>query len=194
MIRLKTLKTTTHTFAQRSQNTESTVSRISLKSECSLPPEFSVSILMIKKLTPLSPSLVILIFYCIDMLNHRRPKQTTWSYSQVMKGFIIESLEDIPIGTQVFDSYGKKCNSRFLLNYGFYYMGNEESNEVPIYVFYNENDEFKKVKQKMIKDENDYRKFRVKENLNDTVMIELFSWLRFVEYDDNITILYQYQN
>jgi histone-lysine N-methyltransferase SETD3 len=31
----------------------------------------------------------------------------------------------------VYDSYGKKCNSRFLLNYGFYNEEND-SNEVPV--------------------------------------------------------------
>lgn len=54
-----------------------------------------------------------------DMLNHRLPKQTTWNYLDDKEGFLIETLEDIPQGVEVFDSYGKKCNSRYLLNYGF---------------------------------------------------------------------------
>lgn len=33
-----------------------------------------------------------------DMLNHRRPKQTSWSYSDEKQGFVIESLEDISRG------------------------------------------------------------------------------------------------
>lgn len=33
-----------------------------------------------------------------DMLNHRRPRQTAWSYSDELGGFIIESLEDIKRG------------------------------------------------------------------------------------------------
>ena len=33
--------------------------------------------------------------------------------------FTITSIEDLKAGQQVYDSYGKKCNSRFLLNYGF---------------------------------------------------------------------------
>jgi histone-lysine N-methyltransferase SETD3 len=54
-----------------------------------------------------------------DMLNHRVPKQTSWKYSPAHNGFIIEALEDIPRGADVYDSYGSKCNSRFFLNYGF---------------------------------------------------------------------------
>lgn len=60
-----------------------------------------------------------------DMLNHRVPKHTSWNYSQQLEGFIIESVQDIEKGEEVFDSYGKKCNSRFLLNYGFVMEDNE---------------------------------------------------------------------
>ena len=66
-----------------------------------------------------------------DMLNHKRPRQTAWSYSDEHEGFIIEALDDIPRGDQVFDSYGKKCNTRFLLNYGFINLNND-ANEFPI--------------------------------------------------------------
>jgi protein-histidine N-methyltransferase len=33
-----------------------------------------------------------------DMLNHRRPRQTTWTYTDDRQGFIIEAMEDIPRG------------------------------------------------------------------------------------------------
>jgi histone-lysine N-methyltransferase SETD3 len=47
------------------------------------------------------------------------------------------SLQPIPAGAQVYDSYGQKCNHRFLLNYGFAVEDNREldgfcPNEVPI--------------------------------------------------------------
>ena len=54
-----------------------------------------------------------------DMLNHKLPKQTSWNYIDSEEGFVIEAIEDLPKGVEVFDSYGKKCNSRYLLNYGF---------------------------------------------------------------------------
>jgi hypothetical protein len=48
-----------------------------------------------------------------------------------------QSLQPIPAGAQVYDSYGQKCNHRFLLNYGFAVEDNREldgfcPNEVPI--------------------------------------------------------------
>lgn len=54
-----------------------------------------------------------------DMLNHHMPKQTSWYYCDSSNGFVIQSLREIPAGSEIFDSYGQKCNSRFLLNYGF---------------------------------------------------------------------------
>ena len=54
-----------------------------------------------------------------DMLNHHLPKQSSWNYVQEEEGFVIESLMDVEAGSEVFDSYGRKCNSRYLLNYGF---------------------------------------------------------------------------
>jgi histone-lysine N-methyltransferase SETD3 len=54
-----------------------------------------------------------------DMLNHHRPRQTRWTFDNRKRQFVIISMHDLHGGAQVFDSYGKKCNSRFLLNYGF---------------------------------------------------------------------------
>lgn len=54
-----------------------------------------------------------------DMLNHHMPKQTSWYYCDYSRGFVIQSLKEIPPGAEIFDSYGQKCNSRFLLHYGF---------------------------------------------------------------------------
>jgi len=71
-----------------------------------------------------------------DMLNHMRPRQTTWTYTDEREGFIIEALDDIPRGGQCYDSYGKKCNSRFFLNYGFINLNND-ANEFPLKIYYN---------------------------------------------------------
>ncbi|KAL0585553.1 hypothetical protein ABG067_004694 [Albugo candida] len=61
-----------------------------------------------------------------DMLNHYRPRETSWTFDQKLDGFTITSLESICSGAQVYDSYGKKCNHRFLLNYGFAVEDNTE--------------------------------------------------------------------
>ena len=68
------------------------------------------------------------------MLNHHNEKQTTWEYYDSKNGFVISALREIRKGEQIFDSYGNKWNSRFLLNYGFYLMGNERYNEVELVV------------------------------------------------------------
>jgi histone-lysine N-methyltransferase SETD3 len=128
-----------------------------------------------------------------DMLNHRRPRQTTWTYTDDRQGFIIEAMEDIKRGEQVYDSYGKKCNHRFFLNYGFINLNND-ANEFPFKVYYEEDADEKitNLKKEMIKDEADFKKFRVVANLEEKIMHEFFSWLRFALYDENITLLLQY--
>eukprot|EP00644_Phytophthora_capsici_P009387 jgi/Phyca11/526814/estExt2_fgenesh1_pm.C_PHYCAscaffold_130074 len=61
-----------------------------------------------------------------DMLNHYRPRETSWTFDQSIDAFTITSLGTIGTGAQVYDSYGKKCNHRFLLNYGFAVEDNTE--------------------------------------------------------------------
>lgn len=41
----------------------------------------------------------------------------------------------------------------------------------------------------MIKDNSEYKKFRVSENLRENTMQEFFSWVRFVEFDEDPVIL-----
>ena len=72
-----------------------------------------------------------------DMLNHYRPRETKWQFEDSIQGFTITSLQHIGAGAQVYDSYGQKCNHRFLLNYGFSVEHNIEPdgfcpNETPL--------------------------------------------------------------
>mmetsp|Transcript_1596 Transcript_1596/g.3830 ORF Transcript_1596/g.3830 Transcript_1596/m.3830 type:complete len:624 (+) Transcript_1596:227-2098(+) len=72
-----------------------------------------------------------------DMLNHYRPRETKWTFDEERQAFTITTLQPIQTGSQVYDSYGQKCNHRFLLNYGFAVEDNREldgfcPNEVPI--------------------------------------------------------------
>ncbi len=50
-------------------------------------------------------------------------------------------MEDIKRGEQVYDSYGKKCNHRFFLNYGFINLNND-ANEFPFKIYYNPDDRY----------------------------------------------------
>lgn len=65
-----------------------------------------------------------------DMLNHKVPKETSWTFDDNRYGLIITSLKTIQRGEQVFDSYGRKCNSRFFVNYGFALDDNEDNEAV----------------------------------------------------------------
>jgi hypothetical protein len=74
-----------------------------------------------------------------DMLNHYRPRETKWTFDDERQAFTITTLQTIQSGSEIFDSYGQKCNHRFLLNYGFAVEHNVEldgfcPNEVPIEV------------------------------------------------------------
>jgi hypothetical protein len=55
--------------------------------------------------------------------------ETKWTFDDPRNGFIITSLKTIQRGDQVYDSYGRKCNSRFFVNYGFALDENTEDNE-----------------------------------------------------------------
>lgn len=61
-----------------------------------------------------------------DMLNHYRPRETRWTFDQSLHSFTITTIKELKAGQQIYDSYGKKCNSRFLLNYGFAVENNRD--------------------------------------------------------------------
>mmetsp|Transcript_16561 Transcript_16561/g.25875 ORF Transcript_16561/g.25875 Transcript_16561/m.25875 type:complete len:552 (-) Transcript_16561:189-1844(-) len=72
-----------------------------------------------------------------DMLNHYRPRETKWTFDNERQAFTITTLQTIQGGAEIYDSYGQKCNHRFLLNYGFAIENNTEldgycPNEVPL--------------------------------------------------------------
>ena len=125
-----------------------------------------------------------------DMLNHRRPQQTRWSYSDERGGFIIESLEDIKRGEQVYDSYGKKCNTRFLLNYGFINLNND-ANEYPIKVIMQDDDQYAAQKAEMLGVSVVRKVFRVQAHMQESIMKKFLSYVRFCVFDGNIAVMYQ---
>ena len=61
-----------------------------------------------------------------DMLNHYRPRETRWGFDEEKEVFTIHACWTIGAGDSVYDSYGKKCQHRFLLNYGFSIEDNRE--------------------------------------------------------------------
>lgn len=75
-----------------------------------------------------------------DMLNHKRPRdgkgdddtatETSWTFDDKRNGFTITSLKALSRGDQIYDSYGRKCNSRFFVNYGFSLDENEDNQAI----------------------------------------------------------------
>ena len=141
-----------------------------------------------------------------DMLNHKRPRETSWTYTDEKVGFVIEACMDIPRNNQIFDSYGKKCNSRFFLNYGFI-VENNDGNEVPIKVALRGHDPLLALKKQLLADgattappasagpdAQPFRKFRVSEDMRARTTRECLSFLRYTLYEEKVAMLYQFQS
>jgi histone-lysine N-methyltransferase SETD3 len=54
-----------------------------------------------------------------DMFNHDNNPDTHWFFDDTNKVFKIVSKKKFSANIPIYDSYGKKCNSRFFVNYGF---------------------------------------------------------------------------
>lgn len=69
--------------------------------------------------------------YCLvpmaDMLNHRHPQETAWTYDDGANGFVLTADKDFAAGDSVHDSYGCKCNGELFLHYGFCLEENEDN-------------------------------------------------------------------
>lgn len=119
-----------------------------------------------------------------DMLNHREPRQTQWFYSDLHKSFLIQAIDSIEKGDEIFDSYGKKCNSRFLLNYGFV-LENNDSNEFPITVEISENDPLYYYKSQILK-KTTRKTFKVQEGFREMSILHLLSFLRLYNFQGDV--------
>ena len=121
-----------------------------------------------------------------DMLNHSRPRQTSWTYDQKRSGFVVEAMESIPKGVQVMDSYGKKCNSRFLLNYGFI-VRNNDADEYPFIVKLNPNDGLFEPKKEALGGSTT-SVFRLQACVSDPIFYEFLGAMRLAVIDDHDTL------
>jgi histone-lysine N-methyltransferase SETD3 len=115
-----------------------------------------------------------------DLFNHRRPRGTHWAYEDDLNSFVVSAIENMSPGMEVFDSYGRKCNARFLLNYGFTIEDNEDD-EIKIYLCLNNNDKRYKDKVKVLGNSN--KKFTLVKNCRDEQSLLFFSWVRIMEYN-----------
>jgi histone-lysine N-methyltransferase SETD3 len=126
-----------------------------------------------------------------DLLNHKRPRQTQWYFDNILQSFVIQALEDIEQGNEIFDSYGKKTNARFLLNYGFALEDND-TNEVSLTVVFNDSFPMFKIKKNFFQNEYEFIKtFILNDNIYESQLFELLSFLRFILFEGDINILYK---
>lgn len=68
-----------------------------------------------------------------DMMNHREPPDVGWTYDDDTESFVMVAFRPMAAGQPVHDSYGRKCNSRFFVHYGFVLEDNPD-NEAEIQV------------------------------------------------------------
>ena len=125
------------------------------------------------------------------MLNQKRVAQVSWNYSDEEGGFVAESFENIKRGEQVFDSYGQKCSSKFLLSYGFINDDNDV-NEVAIQVDTRQargEGEIVDIKEKMLREPLFPKTFRILASMEDESTVGFMNFIRFVEIQDKATLL-----
>ena len=130
-----------------------------------------------------------------DLLNHRRPRQTQWFYNDEKDAFIVQAIENIDKGREIFDSYGKKSNARFLLNYGFS-IENNETSEYTLTIssvekggLGNINWPLIDLKKKLFKNEEFIKSFNLTINFQESQILELINFLRFLSFDGDINYL-----
>ena len=131
-----------------------------------------------------------------DMFNTKHPKNALWYYEDSRNGFVVEAVNDIKKGEQLFDSYGKKCNYRFFLNYAFINLddnGDNAENEYPVTVGLDEKDETYEIKKEVFLDgmEKTATEYRLVGNMREKVMNNFLSWVRFIVFDGDLDDLYE---
>ena len=125
-----------------------------------------------------------------DLLNHKRPRQTQWYFDDNLQSFVIQATENIKEGNEIFDSYGKKTNARFLLNYGFCLDDNDTS-EYLLTINFNDTYPMLDLKKNFFQNEFELvRTFNLNNNFYESQIIELLSFLRFILFDGDINDLY----
>lgn len=116
-----------------------------------------------------------------DLLNHKHPRDTKWTYDNFQNSFTVTTCRHHKTGEQVFDSYGRKCNHRFFVNYGFSLEENED-NEVVLRLGLSQSDPCYSQKLRLIgyDSTSSLREFQIPANTDDRKDKELFSYGRFI--------------
>lgn len=122
-----------------------------------------------------------------DMLNHRLPRETRWMFDDSCTGFTITSIPAIQRGEQVFDSYGRKCNNRFFINYGFTVRDNPDNEAVIRVEIPAQDPQLNWKLRALIGSTDPRREYQVPIGYSDTKSFELFAFMRLsVATEDEI--------
>lgn len=110
-----------------------------------------------------------------DMLNHKRPNETSWTFDESKRAFTITTTKRLLKGAQIFDSYGRKCNSRYFVNYGFSLDFNED-NQVAMFFSLPKEDTCYQIKVKMLNAHT--RRYQLPFEHKEKITRKCFSYLR----------------
>ena len=117
-----------------------------------------------------------------DMLNHKRPHETSWNFDDSKNSFVITTTKRLLKGAQIFDSYGRKCNSRFFVNYGFALEKNEDNQAALHFTLLPESvDPLRSIKATLVGARP--RRFQIPFDHREEVTTECMAYLRVVHCD-----------
>jgi len=114
-----------------------------------------------------------------DMLNHKRPNETSWTFDDSLNAFTITTTKRLLKNAQIFDSYGRKCNSRFFVNYGFALDFNED-NQVALFFAFSPDDPAAQLKHKILGGQK-VRRFQIAFEHKERCTKKCMSWLRIAQ-------------
>jgi histone-lysine N-methyltransferase SETD3 len=118
-----------------------------------------------------------------DMLNHKNPHETMWNYDDAKGAFTITTTKRLLKGAQIFDSYGRKCNSRYFVNYGFSLNFNEDNQVVmPFNLLPAEVDPLRAKKERIIGARG--KNWQIPFDHREEVTTRAMTWLRIVHADE----------
>ena len=114
-----------------------------------------------------------------DMFNHDIPADVKWSFDNSLDSYTMRANHSIKKGLQISDSYGKKCNSKYLLYYGF--MVDDINCKTLVDLQYNKDiDELSNLREPLIKDT---QKYLLDGNWDSIEVNKLLSQLRIINAD-----------
>ena len=123
-----------------------------------------------------------------DLVNPGN-KNTHWAFEKSNGCFEFKAIQDINKGEPIKISFGKKCNTRFLVNYGYIEENNTNYNEVRLDVVLDEKYVFLKEKKEILKMDSNEKTMNLVLRWQEDEFLELLKKIRIL-LAENISILY----